>query len=154
MGNAVHHARPTPPAAVHPHVHGERAPGMPLQSPSRGSSPRTWGTPQFPLSPSPPARFIPTYMGNAGSRPAIPHIPSVHPHVHGERRGPVAEVAARAGSSPRAWGTPIAPCPGIPLQRFIPTCMGNTLPHYRMLYQSPVHPHLHGEHNSRGAVSN
>ena len=70
---------------------------------------------------------------------------SVHPHVHGELllRGGVGSHLN--GSSPRAWGTPQAEPPIGVLERFIPTCMGNSH-HLRIdAGRIAVHPHVHGE---------
>ncbi len=50
------------------------------------------------------------------------------------------------GSSPRAWGT-LAAAPDVePMQRFIPTRVGNTPGHHRSRGPGAVHPHARGEH--------
>ena len=54
--------------AVHPHVHGELNMRRNITRVSRGSSPRAWGTPALPAQRPGEARFIPTCMGNSGSR--------------------------------------------------------------------------------------
>ncbi len=48
-------------------------------------------------------------------------------------------------SSPHAWGTreSKAQCPS--LNRFIPTCVGNSIRVSTQLHQSTVHPHMRGE---------
>jgi len=85
MGNASIRRAMSNRCPVHPHVHGERI-RCPLDRLRRsGSSPRTWGTlshtEYVPLH----RRFIPTYMGNADRKRCIHTLPTVHPHVHGER---------------------------------------------------------------------
>jgi len=52
-------------AAVHPHARGELALFPPGRERDRGSSPRTWGTPDRLLQPPPLGRFIPTHVGNS-----------------------------------------------------------------------------------------
>ena len=49
---------------VHPHVCGEHSIGIPCPIPSRGSSPRVWGTPGFFAEKCGRVRFIPTCVGN------------------------------------------------------------------------------------------
>ena len=56
------------------------------------------------------------------------------------------------GSSPRAWGTLGDAPPGVTLRRFIPTCMGNTIPLPSDASISSVHPHVHGEHRADNSV--
>ena len=55
-------------------------------------------------------------------------------------------MRARAGSSPRVWGTLLII--EIPRQRerFIPTCVGNTTGLSTGRYPATVHPHVCGEH--------
>jgi len=105
MGNAA----PGPPAlrcsSVHPHVHGEREEKFRSHEGHNGSSPRTWGTPDDRAVEWRSNRFIPTYMGNAGSGAKMLPISTVHPHVHGERESVPGVVCLGNGSSPRTWGT-------------------------------------------------
>ena len=55
----------------------------------------------------------------------------------------------RIGSSPRVWGTQRhKKGPGYPC-RFIPTCVGNTLPPHVPRAMQTVHPHVCGEHTSQ-----
>ena len=129
MGNAIVEAAQLDDGTVHPHVHGERSSASTASSESPGSSPRTWGTlfatgdgeVRFTVR----ARFIPTYMGNAGNARRILLIPAVHPHVHGERRCVSSGTPDRGGSSPRTWGTQKRKMTTRKRSRFIPTYMGN-----------------------------
>ena len=107
MGNADQRPRPPCLRAVHPHVHGERFTGLWFDRHLDGSSPRTWGTRQPAKRPAACRRFIPTYMGNAGNQFIYPVYPSVHPHVHGERRTRRRVTGSWCGSSPRTWGTQV-----------------------------------------------
>ena len=53
------------------------------------------------------------------------------------------------GSSPRVWGTLIPEPSSDAENRFIPTCVGNTIPLYQRQHLQPVHPHVCGEHKVR-----
>ncbi len=85
MGNASTRRSSWCRPSVHPYVHGERLNPAIVVVSAVGSSPRTWGTQPQEYYLSQQARFIPTYMGNAGIVADRPSRPSVHPHVHGER---------------------------------------------------------------------
>jgi len=112
---------------------------------ARGSSPRTWGTLRRVHFPAVPARFIPTYMGNAWPPRAGPATLQVHPHVHGERIGFILIAGCIGGSSPRTWGTRTSTARHHAPQRFIPTYMGNAYDERMDLSEGAVHPHVHGE---------
>ena len=84
-------------------------------------------------------------MGNAARPGAVPRPASVHPHVHGERRGPRPHSQVVIGSSPRAWGTLDPEAPDQVHKRFIPTCMGNAGRRRCGSGCPSVHPHVHGE---------
>ena len=145
MGNARRRPKPAASPTVHPHVHGERVPPYPRWTPASGSSPRAWGTPLQNTDIRNGLRFIPTCMGNAWSaRGSGPQF-SVHPHVHGERKGVVDLASGENGSSPRAWGTPEEEAAFAPIDRFIPTCMGNARCWRSWRRRTTVHPHVHGE---------
>ena len=49
------------------------------------------------------------------------------------------------GSSPRVWGTADSMVAQVPVQRFIPTCVGNWIPNNSKNGSSTVHPHVCGE---------
>ena len=105
-------------------------------------------------------------MGNACFAASNSTRDSVHPHVHGERRGVPGQSPSQIGSSPRTWGTqtaaaptPAAPPvhphvhgerggprrPGSTGRRFIPTYMGNARGQMPRFCSRTVHPHVHGE---------
>ena len=105
MGNADGRRPDSSSVPVHPHVHGERSPTGPPVPRFGGSSPRTWGTQPAPRWGVGIRRFIPTYMGNAGSNTFTAHTIPVHPHVHGERNRFLTSSLTASGSSPRTWGT-------------------------------------------------
>ena len=52
------------------------------------------------------------------------------------------------GSSPRAWGIHFIQERVRILLRFIPTCVGNTMPPPLTASASPVHPHVRGEYEA------
>ena len=55
-------------------------------------------------------------------------------------------ASASAGSSPHAWGIPAGHGLHLALDRFIPTCVGNTCQGQRSCHHKPVHPHMRGEY--------
>ena len=111
-----------------------------------GSSPRAWGILRARRQIYCIFRFIPTCVGNTPAGLALAKSPAVHPHVRGEYLSDVRSGLAMHGSSPRAWGIlweSAAPWYAI---RFIPTCVGNTVPGNRDERLDPVHPHVRGEY--------
>ena len=84
-------------------------------------------------------------MGNAICSNLTTKSPTVHPHVHGERRSAWAIFCGPGGSSPRTWGTLRPDIVPVVDPRFIPTYMGNAS--FRVVRETlvPVHPHVHGE---------
>ena len=145
MGNAPNREMRLSATAVHPHVHGERWRGRPIDYWNFGSSPRTWGTRGVARRYTRPRRFIPTYMGNAPRSRNSRRTSPVHPHVHGERYTLRRSCSGSAGSSPRTWGTREAFNDRHAFQRFIPTYMGNAPEGILMWQILSVHPHVHGE---------
>ncbi len=131
---------------VHPHARGEHLGYPSINILGRGSSPRTWGTPQDQCSGKAPRRFIPTHVGNTWWMRASASKMPVHPHARGEHKHAVITEINRDGSSPRTWGTPVQASGGRRDLRFIPTHVGNT--RYKIGVVSPVavHPHARGEH--------
>ena len=130
--------------AVHPHIRGAyRALGG-ATTPTRGSSPHTWGIHWLPANHANPRRFIPTYVGHtrpvvAGSRPRrfiptyVGHtdlkrwfhgLSAVHPHIRGAYGGARLDAAGVYG--------------------FIPTYVGHTCRMQRSQRQASVHPHIRG----------
>ena len=126
-------------------MHGELTRRDESRTDTTGSSPRTWGTLHIRRCRPPGIRFIPMCMGNSTPRPGPLPQRTVHPHVHGELRSGTARGVKVNGSSPRAWGTPPAKAPLQPMQRFIPTCMGNSISTSSPGRARSVHPHVHGE---------
>ena len=133
VGNTIESCAPNSPFTVHPHGRGEHLPPRPRSPQPRGSSPRAWGTLGKAADSIAVERFIPTGVGNTGSKLSI--------------------TPAAYGSSPRAWGTP----PTYPAQtcefRFIPTGVGNTGYLSDYAASDAVHPHGRGEHTSSSAYS-
>ena len=112
---------------------------------SHGSSPRAWGTacllPDDPLI----CRFIPTRVGNSGTRSARPAPASVHPHARGEQTPIAWPTRCPCGSSPRAWGTDTDRVADALPMRFIPTRVGNSSGSFARTVATAVHPHARGE---------
>ena len=131
--------------SVHPHARGERMVAHQAPSRSAGSSPRPWGTHEAGAQRLAVDRFIPTPVGNARPRASRRPIPSVHPHARGERTFQLQGLNNVNGSSPRPWGTLLAPCQPHVSDRFIPTPVGNAPPRCGSRTSSAVHPHARGE---------
>ncbi len=133
------------PCAVHPHVRGELRYVARAYDTHYGSSPRAWETPLIEVPLRWEYRFIPTCVGN--SRRTLRRRPArtVHPHVRGELHFMHLTILDIVGSSPRAWGTPLQPRFGIFRNRFIPTCVGNSLTRSEGRTPRTVHPHVRGE---------
>ena len=134
--------------SVHPHVHGELNALIRILLETIGSSPRAWGTPEICENAGRLERFIPTCMGNS-----LPSNPSsrgvtVHPHVHGELKYCHDQIDCWFGSSPRAWGTLCHEPPELFQARFIPTCMGNSLPNIYQKGEGYFHPSKYRIRNS------
>ena len=131
---------------VHPHARGEHQIVHVKNREMTGSSPRAWGTPPCPWAAIPRVRFIPTRVGNTSYPISMARSCSVHPHARGEHLLSSWQKAYPAGSSPRAWGTPVARSYPRRIGRFIPTRVGNTSPDGGDALALTVHPHARGEH--------
>ena len=91
-------------------------------------------------------RFIPTCVGNTLPMTPPPWCGPVHPHMRGEYLSQKLRRGHAAGSSPHAWGILCGQRPEPAAQRFIPTCVGNTLSIPSGAAMLPVHPHMRGEY--------
>ena len=151
---SVGNTRNTPPIyllyTVHPHVCGEHALDKIIPKRSDGSSPRLWGTLQHAAVTVIGSRFIPTSVGNTLFFVYSHFYLTVHPHVCGEHFFDRFRIPVNIGSSPRLWGTPQHPQPAKPLDRFIPTSVGNTIGRWFLSIWNAVHPHVCGEHGCYG----
>jgi len=145
VGNAFRGSPGASAGSVHPHARGERPSARRCGRFCAGSSPRPWGTRVEGLFHIHQHRFIPTPVGNASCSFGIRAWMSVHPHARGERAASLAGVESEAGSSPRPWGTHVEPISGQPVERFIPTPVGNASPVLEDPVTSTVHPHARGE---------
>ena len=99
------------------------------------------------MIPSPPARFIPTRVGNTQRHHFWLNTDSVHPHACGEYKIYLAGLYANPGSSPRVWGIRSRSAGSTSWPRFIPTRVGNTKCLLRLLGLPAVHPHACGEYH-------
>ena len=141
-------------ASVHPHTRGEHFYVVSGIARGCGSSPHAWGTPPDTNATAVIHRFIPTRVGNPGTRGNANPRPTVHPHTRGEHGIASAFPGDAIGSSPHAWGTLDTRRCGRPLTRFIPTRVGNTRTGKSGISVNSVHPHTRGEHRPAGiAVS-
>ena len=152
--------------SVHPHVCGEYVEIVGGCGRYRGSPPRVWGIHVRPIADCPYLRFTPTCVGNTWQF-SLPYIlNAVHPHVCGEyyvtdydtdERGGSPHVCGEytrldyscvylSGSPPRVWGIQLNLNGLTRLQRFTPTCVGNTSPMMFGGVSFAVHPHVCGEY--------
>ncbi len=116
-------------AAVHPHMCGEYFYRQQLQSPCHGSSPHVWGIRSLSLASALLNRFIPTCVGNTLQITPLHKQTPVHPHMCGEYSTEIRSPLTIYGSSPHVWGIPIPDGELSRVDRFIPTCVGNTFYH-------------------------
>ena len=137
-------------ASVHPHMHGEYARGITQGHRGTGSPLHAWGIRIRSASASVYPRFTPTCVGNTGYATHVLTMQAVHPHMRGEyiflRDGGFND----AGSPPHAWGIPNTLQYVCLLNRFTPTCMGNTYWCWAVMAGTSVHPHMHGEYPNIG----
>ncbi len=154
VGNTLCHARDLAQCSVHPHGCGEHMIRLTATTPTRGSSPRVWGTRPCALRSPRCGRFIPTGVGNTHRRgKPLPRL-AVHPHGCGEHCGLWSGRRSRGGSSPRVWGTRTSTICAESWRRFIPTGVGNTLGEWGQLGDLAVHPHGCGEHHTDASPDN
>ena len=133
-------------ASVHPHVRGEYSSQYPCPIPAFGSPPRAWGIHCIRCPKLCTVRFTPTCVGNTPEPLPIPPASAVHPHVRGEYHLALLVMFSQTGSPPRAWGIPHLRPRRPFLDRFTPTCVGNTISKKRVDAISSVHPHVRGEY--------
>ncbi len=139
---------PTDTAAlsVHPHTRGEHCSVISSFRVRIGSSPHTWGTHTVCVVQTVRDRFIPTHVGNTGTRRRGSGRRPVHPHTRGEHGELRSAPTDPRGSSPHTWGTRQPDQWYRVRARFIPTHVGNTMREGREDAVGTVHPHTRGEH--------
>ena len=115
--------------------------------------PHAWGILPYLASRYVRGRFIPTCVGNTSSAYPDSTATAVHPHVRGEYILPRFHRHGDIGSSPRAWGIPLLGELQVQCRRFIPTCVGNTLPLEAGWSRQSVHPHVRGEYLNRASMA-
>ena len=131
---------------VHPHVRGEYACSENRRAANHGSSPRAWGIRHRLVAHFRTSWFIPTCVGNTCRKSKTECRTSVHPHVRGEYVRGGAVAVEYGGSSPRAWGILKEVGQRLGINRFIPTCVGNTVYMRWECIGYAVHPHVRGEY--------
>ncbi len=132
--------------SVHPHMRGEHRSSHIRDTLWLGSSPHAWGTLVLKEVDLIGNRFIPTCVGNTITVRPCTRRGTVHPHMRGEHTEKVCSLYSASGSSPHAWGTQDVPLVTVHINRFIPTCVGNTHPVDQFFISPSVHPHMRGEH--------
>ena len=134
-----------PGRTVHPHVCGELLPMVLVTLYWFGSSPRVWGTLGTLRIDRCALRFIPTCVGNSPEELQQLFARAVHPHVCGELERVRTDRKDTLGSSPRVWGTLTDIGTAKFMDRFIPTCVGNSDLSTFQRRELSVHPHVCGE---------
>ena len=149
----------------HPHRRGELITEWFLDGELAGPSPQAWGTPQSTPICTVRMRAIPTGVGNSRTGSGRPAGPAGHPHRRGELSAPASTASPRTGHphrrgelssnsragrleygpSPQAWGTLIPDPLDLPLERAIPTGVGNSGSRRPEGRARPGHPHRRGE---------
>ena len=84
VGNTFNEATDYAEPTVHPHIRGEHRRNEGMCGYVNGSSPHTWGTPDFLSRKVGGKRFIPTYVGNTFQASCQLNFWPVHPHIRGE----------------------------------------------------------------------
>ena len=112
--------------AVHPHTSGEYPLIEKANARDAGSSPHKWGIRDNSCHARWEYRFIPTQVGNTIPIAGIDARYTVHPHTSGEYLLEKRFSAMVYGLSPHKWGILIGTTVTAPLERFIPTQVGNT----------------------------
>ena len=87
-------------------------------------------------------------MGNTKIKQYTIMWMSVHPHMRGEYSVVSEVTSAPIGSSPHAWGIQGISFLEALIDRFIPTCVGNTNRCCWCSSAVAVHPHMRGEYDS------
>ncbi len=111
-----------------------------------GSPPRVWGIPKSLRFTGLDFRFTPTCVGNTTLRWSRTSSRTVHPHVCGEYFFTMSAMTVTCGSPPRVWGIRSCQIYHYHIQRFTPTCVGNTRVDNIVGMHVPVHPHVCGEY--------
>ena len=132
---------------VHPHLRGDHIPVGFDYTQHSGSSPPAWGPHKSPQGPYGTPRFIPTCVGTTNRGHSRACKITVHPHLRGDHAVTSNQNDLCYGSSPPAWGPPCRPPAPEYRIRFIPTCVGTTVPNSFSQRCDPVHPHLRGDHS-------
>ncbi len=130
---------------VHPRVCGEQRILYQTFVFIIGSSPRVWGTESGTPVFRPAHRFIPACVGNSIGPQFSGLGFAVHPRVCGEQKAESDPSAAKAGSSPRVWGTEGKKRMKAARERFIPACVGNSHRQRLTRRRMAVHPRVCGE---------
>ena len=115
-------------------------------STSTGSPPHAWGIPSIWPSLQPYPRFTPTCVGNTNVIHPSGRLQSVHPHMRGEYHLSGHHSNHIHGSPPHAWGILCSETTSRWLERFTPTCVGNTGRIASFAQPTAVHPHMRGEY--------
>mgnify|MGYP000921583185 CR=1 FL=1 len=131
---------------VHPHGRGEYPATSVSGGAVNGPSPRAWGIHMNDEGVENMGRSIPTGVGNTWWAWMVACRFPVHPHGRGEYAARVNRAPVARGPSPRAWGIRCRDVGGNPIQRSIPTGVGNTRRRSRSSRGPPVHPHGRGEY--------
>ena len=123
-GEAARHSACPIPSRVYPRVCGGSHPGIELDSPHPGLSPRVRGKPRRKRRRHRPAGSIPACAGEATTPAAIAIIPRVYPRVCGGSAATHARIAAQRGLSPRVRGKRYVLPNSRRKIRSIPACAG------------------------------
>ena len=150
-GNTSSTSRRSCVARAHPHVCGEHEPSTEANWLYSGSSPRMRGTLRELATWVDTSGLIPTYAGNTPQTHTQTSTPGAHPHVCGEHGMCRRQLTHSMGSSPRMRGTQLGARSRCVCVGLIPTYAGNTRGWLMPTASARAHPHVCGEHLSRGA---
>ena len=118
--------------------------------PYTGSSPRVWGQDSYTVKGWQDTGIIPTRVGTSNLYDKMAQSTEDHPHACGDKRKRLRGSCACRGSSPRVWGqaeqyTLIGGAGWI-----IPTRVGTSLGHIKLIDSFGDHPHACGDKHRKG----
>ena len=130
--------------SVHPHMRGANLSLQPLTFAMPGTSPHAWGKRLRAGRIETLFRYIPTCVGQTLILAVILISLPVHPHMRGANVIILGCCQGRVGTSPHAWGKHEVNFEREVVERYIPTCVGQTQKRPEQVRGLAVHPHMRG----------
>ena len=129
----------------HPHACGDKKTTHADTRTDDGSSPRVWGQVFLPPYFTPFHRIIPTRVGTRDIGSTMRYEMRDHPHACGDKAFETVGQWKLVGSSPRVWGQGFSFCHVSSSLRIIPTRVGTSIYHRKLMICVWDHPHACGD---------